>query len=1108
MEKRKSNHNNKNHNNHHKRQPKKKHKKFQIFVGLIPNDTKSAHLLKYFSKFGEVSKISLKSKSRTKDRDTAVLEVLNFRTMEAILNHPKHIFHGDVLLVDCFRTPEEIDRQKKSSIRRRVYVCNIPHDMLNEDFHEAFKPLGGIEKAIVYKRSCIHDPMENYGFVTFRTKKEAENALEVGHVDAGDGIRLIIRPFKMNPIKINKGILDRILKPKGPSKRGSGRKRSNKSLKSRNFAGDEAGDIDDDYASEDRFRGYEVDRSGHMGYDYDHNYTRGHQDEKRKGRKGRQQRNTNFKKKAYDGGFGSPGRRRGFPEEGYEDNERWDEPEGYYSKKSFQRNQPHKRSRNQPSSSNRRRNEQFYGSSGKKSSKNRQRRRREDESAASYNRPRDYYRDDVNSDQEYDHRDYHNQGSGGGGYRGPKNRPKKSNNNYKGKKGGSRQERYQGSAQGHSSQNQRRGDRQSAPYGFTEDFGSEEEEGWETPSIPFNRQNEQGYADYEGAGYSREPDFYNKGFRGRKRENQIHDQNDRKGQKLGSLEIREKESPHQEEEFECPEGQGKGLRPPDSNRSSGGYSDPQPSFAGPSRDHLGHQASQQASKSSKNQINFENSNKNSHQDLDEKDSNNAIPEKSNPIQAEIGQNQRQITKIKTQYGEITFDRNRRAQGPENLLYQNLGLWNVQNQPQINNFGSNNIHKEICFGSQGEVNEVKNSPKDHFLSSSAEEIHSFKTKRNNSYAHPQSEPNLAKNQSTQHLSKNSDKINQEAQQGALTSYMGPKQQGRRAQLREQLHPNFINNAYNYHPLDPQGGGQPSHHVQYHHVVPNNNINNQHKAYVENAFNKGSTLQAVQGGQNMLKISQKDTNNNDNNNMNPNIEKKIDPTKHLNQAKWSETDPHNNINSAKNDTNININSNNNNNQYWLYEIDQDKINTTSHNQNISIDQHSPSLNYPRRGQNQGPHDLNNNKNSNINYENREGQLDVNHPSKKALYAPMIPQEGSEGPVRQNSSFESEEQKITKKNNFEQKQQLSPLKADQEPQGKGHNPKNIPPARIGRHNFQPRAFSKIDEELLTRLTSALKDPNLLYLIAKNHLVVGNLRFNLLKNRKMSNNDAKNPQ
>merc|ERR1719510_765197 len=91
------------------------------------------------------------------------------------------VYDSDLRSRSPDQPPREVQRRKQRQVeeRRVVYVGRITEGTTRADLRKRFETFGAIEEISVHFR----DRGDNYGFVTFRNKADAFNAIEQGNDD-------------------------------------------------------------------------------------------------------------------------------------------------------------------------------------------------------------------------------------------------------------------------------------------------------------------------------------------------------------------------------------------------------------------------------------------------------------------------------------------------------------------------------------------------------------------------------------------------------------------------------------------------------------------------------------------------------------------------------------------------------------------------------------------------------------------------------------------------------------------------------------------------------------------------------------------------------------
>lgn len=178
---------------------------YQLFVSNIPRKTSKFELIKYFSTFGEIDILSIKSKPNSNAPVIAQIDAKSKATFYRILNTKKHaIKPGCNVEVERLLKGENLKKKLNESARRKVSVFGIYGRVNEEKFREIFSVFGEVDYC--YLTYYKDNRMKAHGFVAFKTEEAANKALAQG---------------KIKVTKKNAKIKKFTKKPDGKSKRSS-----------------------------------------------------------------------------------------------------------------------------------------------------------------------------------------------------------------------------------------------------------------------------------------------------------------------------------------------------------------------------------------------------------------------------------------------------------------------------------------------------------------------------------------------------------------------------------------------------------------------------------------------------------------------------------------------------------------------------------------------------------------------------------------------------------------------------------------------------------------------------------------------------------------------
>lgn len=208
----------------------------KVFIGSIPQKITSQDLEEYFKNFPGVTKIKMNKKPGCQQNNTAIIRFDNEESYNLALKEKTITLKQESLNVQHYFKGQKLVDVEEDISKRRIYVDRIPFDTTDQELREFFSEFGTVETGYVcsYRRRDNAD--NDYGFITMKDAREAQNLLEMKNVEKGNLV-LELKPFKFKgKIKVrdskeasveeNKNSADlNLLNTKVDSKKSDGRRK-------------------------------------------------------------------------------------------------------------------------------------------------------------------------------------------------------------------------------------------------------------------------------------------------------------------------------------------------------------------------------------------------------------------------------------------------------------------------------------------------------------------------------------------------------------------------------------------------------------------------------------------------------------------------------------------------------------------------------------------------------------------------------------------------------------------------------------------------------------------------------------------------------------------
>lgn len=145
----------------------------KIFLGCLPKKISEVDIREIFSTYGEISKFEFEIQKQGNEKShliNGIFTCSSHQMKEQILKET-HFFNKVKLRVSNYLEKEELERQKLSLKRRRVYIRKLPEWFENETLHSIFSIYGELEDAYCTVGSRSRKNLK-YGYVLFKDEND------------------------------------------------------------------------------------------------------------------------------------------------------------------------------------------------------------------------------------------------------------------------------------------------------------------------------------------------------------------------------------------------------------------------------------------------------------------------------------------------------------------------------------------------------------------------------------------------------------------------------------------------------------------------------------------------------------------------------------------------------------------------------------------------------------------------------------------------------------------------------------------------------------------------------------------------------------------------
>ena len=183
----------------------------KYFVGGIPSDASHKQLFDFFKSFGVVKRITIFNSDTRGGRKLFGFCFVKFKklfTSNALDDKSRlFIFQGRKLEIDSVVRRSNLKQMVQEKHSKRIFLQNIPKALQRADLLEVFTKFGPIVNCFVIERQKTRKFLDasdldtgqswrnNYGFVIFQNKQDADNVLRKRYIELADKTRIYIKKY-------------------------------------------------------------------------------------------------------------------------------------------------------------------------------------------------------------------------------------------------------------------------------------------------------------------------------------------------------------------------------------------------------------------------------------------------------------------------------------------------------------------------------------------------------------------------------------------------------------------------------------------------------------------------------------------------------------------------------------------------------------------------------------------------------------------------------------------------------------------------------------------------------------------------------------------------
>ena len=183
----------------------------KYFVGGIPSDATHKQLFDFFKGYGVVKRITIFNNDARSGRKLYGFCFVKFKKL--FINYELDdksrlfIFQGRKLEIDSVVRRSNLKQMVQEKHSKRIFLQNIPKALKRADLLEVFSKFGPIVNCFVIEREKTRKYLDseepgrgkswknNYGYVIFHNKEDADGVLRKRYIELGDKTRIYIKKY-------------------------------------------------------------------------------------------------------------------------------------------------------------------------------------------------------------------------------------------------------------------------------------------------------------------------------------------------------------------------------------------------------------------------------------------------------------------------------------------------------------------------------------------------------------------------------------------------------------------------------------------------------------------------------------------------------------------------------------------------------------------------------------------------------------------------------------------------------------------------------------------------------------------------------------------------
>lgn len=168
-----------------------------VFVGGLPGKADKATVQTYFSRFGPIKSIKMKSidQSVGLNKGFAVIEFITASSFHSCLKNPEIYLFDRVVSCQPYLKGQELTEYLEDLNSRRLFIKFVPKSYSNYDFEQTFSYYGEVDFGYVVK-DPVSKLSRGYGYITLKKEQDAQRLASMENLLLECGGKMKIFEYK------------------------------------------------------------------------------------------------------------------------------------------------------------------------------------------------------------------------------------------------------------------------------------------------------------------------------------------------------------------------------------------------------------------------------------------------------------------------------------------------------------------------------------------------------------------------------------------------------------------------------------------------------------------------------------------------------------------------------------------------------------------------------------------------------------------------------------------------------------------------------------------------------------------------------------------------